>query len=272
MEFSILETMKKTYIYILLALFFTSCEKVIDIDLNDSEPRIVVDAQVLNYGPGFDGNAVVKLSWTSNFYETNTFRAIENAKVMVTDANGNKHQLSSQEPGIYRNPSIPQAQMGDHYNLEITVDGKTIKSSSTIARQVKIDSLSYSIDAFGPKQNEGFMVNCHFTDPANEVNYYYMKLKINNIYSQGYFITRDDGLDGKPMTYTFFRNLITVPSQVYVELYTLDEAAFEYFKVLAMMEQGGMSTAPGNPPSNIEGDAIGLFKAGFVDVKSISIP
>jgi hypothetical protein len=264
--------MKKLYIFIILVLVFASCEKVIEVDLNEANPRIVVDGNIDFKDQKTTGNAFVQLHWTSSFYESNSFETIENAQVKLTDTQGKIYNLSHSSNGYYLATGIHKGQIGEEYKLEVLVDGKTLKSKTTLARSVKIDSLSYTLDNFGPHQGGGYMVNCHFTDPAGEVNYYYLKLFIDNIPCQGFFITRDDGLDGKAITYTFFRNLIEGPNDVTVVLYTLDEASFEYFKVLAMMDQGGMSTAPGNPPSNIEGDAIGLFRAEYMDIQSIQIP
>ena len=264
--------MKKTYLYIILILLFASCEKVIEIDLNEADSRIVVDGKINFSNNGLSGEAYVQLHWTGSFYENNTFETIDNAQVKVSDKQGIVYTLTHSSNGQYFNPNIQKGQLGDTYKLEIQIDGKPISSQSSLARSVLIDSLSYTLDSFGPKQGDGYNINCHFTDPAGEVNYYYLKIKINGIYSSGYFLSRDDAMDGKPITYTFFRNPIKKPSNVEVELYTLDETSFEYFKVLAMQQQGGMSTAPGNPPSNIEGEAIGVFRANYMDIQSISVP
>jgi len=264
--------MKKTLLYISLILLFASCEKVVVIDLNDSDPRIVVDGRINQGKNALYGEAYVQLHWTASFYETDSINTIKNAQVKITDKQGNVDKLTHIGHGLYFNPNISKGQIGDSFQLEINVDGKTFHSTSTLTRPVPIDSLTATIDNFGPHQGDGYTVNCHFTDPAGETNYYYLKIMIDGVYSPGWYITRDDGLDGKAITYTFFRNLIEEPSNVQVELYTIDEASFEYFKVLTMMNQGGMSTAPGNPPTNIEGGAIGIFSVRNKDVQTISVP
>ena len=264
--------MKKTILYISLILLFASCEKVVVIDLNESDPRIVVDGRINFNKNGLYGEAYVQMHWTASFYEVDSLNTIKNAHIKIIDSQGNANILTHMSHGLYFNPNISKGQLNDSYHIEISVDGENFQSTSTLARAVPIDSLSYTLDNFGPKQGDGYTINCHFTDPAGEKNFYYLKIRINGVYTPGWFITRDDALDGKAITYTFFRNLITDPSNVQIELYTIDETAFEYFKVLAMMNQGGMSTAPGNPPSNIEGGAIGIFRASNIDVQTISVP
>jgi hypothetical protein len=262
----------KLYILVVLALIITSCKKVVDIDLNEANPRIVVDAQIHFADTLPNGFAYLHLHMTSSFYELKPFNIIDSADVKIIDKNGLGYKLSQNKEGIYINTNLPKAGFGDSYKLNISVNGKIISANSTIARPVKIDSLNYKIDDFGPHQGDGYVVTCFFMDPPNEVNYYYLKIMYRGEYQYGYFLTRDDGFDGKQISYAFFRNKFVETGKVQVELYTIDEASFEYYKVLAMMEQGGMSTAPGNPPSNIEGDAIGLFNASFVDTKIIYIP
>jgi len=260
------------YIFILIAIFATSCEKVITVDLNEANPQIVVSSRIDFMEGDQKGTPWVNLHWTASVYETEKLKVIDNAVVKVIDMDGNSSTLSYIGYGFYSGLRVKKGKIGDQYKLQIEVDGKTITSENSLSRSVKIDSLTYALDGFGPHQGDGYTVTCHFTDPANEINYYYLKISINGENQQGYFITRDDGLDGKTISYAFFRNPISSASNVSVELYTLDEAAFEYFKVLAMMEQGGMSTAPGNPPSNIQGDAIGLFFVANMDMKNIQIP
>ena len=56
--------MKKTTLYIsflLLITLFSSCEKVVDIDLNNAEPKLVIDA-IIKWQKGTSGeNQTIKL-------------------------------------------------------------------------------------------------------------------------------------------------------------------------------------------------------------------
>jgi len=265
--------MKTTiYIIILITIFATSCKKVITVDLNEANPRIVVSSRIDFMEGDKKGTPWVNLHWTASVYETENLKVIDNAVVKIIDMDGKSTTLDYANFGFYTGLRIKKGQIGDKYKLQIEVDGKTITSENSLARSVKIDSLTFALTNFGPHQGDGYTVTCHFTDPSNEINYYYLKISINGENQRGYYITRDDGLDGKTISYMFFKNQITKPSKVDIQLFNIDKEAFEYFKVLAMMEQGGMSTAPGNPPSNIKGDAIGLFFVADIDIKSIQVP
>ena len=84
---------------------------------------------------------------------------------------------------------------------------------------------------------------------------------------------RDDGLDGNNLEFIFYNNPLTETCDVKVELFTLDEFAFDYFKVLYdnSPHGGPANAAPGNPVSNIKGGAIGIFRAAFVSRDTIHV-
>ena len=266
--------MRKIVYYIALVLLISSCEKVVNIDLNEANPKIIVDAIVVDTGNGL-GSAVVRLSWSSSFYEDNSFTPIENATIHMTDPRGKVYDFYEypNEKGVYHNPTLYATYMGDEFKLEIEAEGEKLSAVSTLPRFVKIDSLTIAPFVFGPHGGDGFVVQCHFMDPPNEKNYYYLKLIINDTVQTDYFIGSDDAIDGKRVDYVFFQHSITNGAFVVVQLYTIDEVAYDYFRVLQQDESsGGMSAAPGNPVSNIQGNAFGLFRATAMDQDYIIVP
>ena len=76
--------------FIIYILLLSACEKVVYIDLNTSDPKLVVEANITDskYGQGYYLNAV-KLSRTVNYYDGNVFPAVNNASVFISDDLGN---------------------------------------------------------------------------------------------------------------------------------------------------------------------------------------
>ena len=79
--------------------FFSSCEKVVYIDLNSTNPIPVVEANVTN----MPGPYTVKLSTTVNYYDSNTFPAITDATVTISDNAGNS-EILRQTWAVYIKP------------------------------------------------------------------------------------------------------------------------------------------------------------------------
>src|ERR1700739_1121707 len=90
-------TLKIIFALVILAAGVSSCQKVINIDLNSANPDIVVDAEVMdNAGP-----YTVNLTQTVNFSDNNVFPAVNGASVLISDNAGNSELLTETSPGNY---------------------------------------------------------------------------------------------------------------------------------------------------------------------------
>ena len=73
--------MNKIIVALFSILFLSNCTQVIDIDLNNSDPKIIVEGSITNEaGPYF-----VKLSKSVNFDQSNSYPPISNAVVTSSD-------------------------------------------------------------------------------------------------------------------------------------------------------------------------------------------
>ena len=79
----------KKLILILLSITIYSCEDVIDLDLNKSQPKLIIEASI-NWVKETSGNEQeIKLSLSAPFYDLETPPA-NNAQISVFDNNGNQ--------------------------------------------------------------------------------------------------------------------------------------------------------------------------------------
>ncbi len=252
---------RKYILFIISALLFASCTKVIDVDLNDASPMIVVDASVNSYDNVLytDQNVWVKVSWSSSYFENNTPTPIDDASLAVINANGDRFDLVHNTSGGYY-ASIPADKRSNEWKLEGLIEGKEFKSNTQIPNYVAIDSILAAKLPFGPPK-DGLTPIVFFTDIAGEENYYRMKIWINDTLQNKLYITRDDGFDGKQIAYPFMRLQLKTNDKFRVELLCIDKFSLDYYKVFAMNTGGGgFSAAPGNPLSNIDGEGmIGIF-------------
>ena len=253
------------YKYIILASFAilfagSACEKVIDIELNEADQTIVIEAIVEDQ----IGSNQVQITRSGGFYQTNDFEAVNGAEVIITDENGNSFSLEEKEPGIYQHDSLT----GDYsqtYTLTVSTDGKDYAAASTVPSEVKIDSVSYEF-VQTPFGTSGYRVLINFTDPAETLDYYRVK-----IYKQGekggeYQIFNDELFNGNPTQLGLFQTLFEKGDEVIVELIHIDEAAYDYFNALLDItsDAGPGLAAPANPKSNITNNALGYFSAQAV--------
>lgn len=259
----------KLLLFLLIVLFASSCEKVIDIDLNSSDPKIVIEAEISD-----QSFCKVKLTQTVNFDESNSFSAVTGATVKITDNFGNTETLTETSAGNYIG-SVLTGISGRTYTLEVAASDKTYKAISTIPQPVLIDTLLVE-ELFG--HISGKVVEAKYTDPLGIKNFYRFILVVNSVDKKLIVITDDRLADGEIITQpipAINEKIISYNTgdTAVVYLQSIDKGVYEYFRTLKQLEGGGHggSTSPANPQSNIDNEALGYFNAYSVKSKSIII-
>ena len=78
-------------------LFLSSCEEVIVLDLKETSPQTVIEAN-LNAGAGV---CQVLISRSNGFYDTNSFEKIGNATIELLNNSGSNFTFSKINAGEY---------------------------------------------------------------------------------------------------------------------------------------------------------------------------
>jgi len=267
----------KKIISVLILFIFYSCEKVIDIDLKNSEPKIVIDGTITDQ----PGPYTVKISKTGDYYKPGTFPAVAGAEVTISDNAGNSEILSEVTEGFYQTSTI-QGVPGRTYSLKVIAEGKEYTAVSTMPEAIEIDSLTYKYQpggSFGPDATEGYKLYIHFTDPAGIENYCRFKVYKNGQLTKGYYLYDDKYTNGNSYDYNDFEDdaILQLNDTAIVELLTLDKSTYDYYSTLSNVLTEGdtgppmMMTTPANPNSNLSNGALGYFGAFTVRSDSIVI-
>jgi len=253
----------------LLAAIFSSCEKVIELDLNEAEQKIVVEA-VLKDSPG---NNYILISQTSTVYTDQNFDNISGADVRVKDKNNIEYVFPEDPliPGKYWNSTFSVLPDND-YSLTIVANGETITSTCHSYAKPTIDSMIYYPSPFSAQTADTvYMVDYFSVDNVNEANHYRLRIWINSVEIRTYYyIGNDDFINGATYNAPFFGADAHSGDTVFIELNTLDKANYTYLFTLS--SNSSNSTAPANPTSNLEGNALGYFGAFSTDTMMLIIP
>ncbi len=263
----------KFSIWLIITFLFSSCEKVIDIDLNSSDPKIVVEAEISD-----QSFCKVKLTQTVNFDESNNFPGVTGAIVRISDNLGNTESLNETSQGIYNGYTL-QGIQGRTYSLEITYDGKIYTAISTMQSPVSIDSLFIEKFNGGPGMGGGKSICVQFKDPAGVDNYYRFIQIINNVVQNSIIIDADVLLDGNTIIRTLHSQNpngsdLQTGDSVTVLLLSINKDAFDYFRTFNQLSGGGgglSAASPANPLSNFSNGALGFFSVHAIKSKSIII-
>lgn len=268
--------MSKFYIYSLLiavAFSVSSCEKVIDVDINTSASQIVIEGIITNQNT----LQTVKISESVPYTNTNTYPAVTAAQLTVTDDEGRVWTLRERAAGTYT--FGPMSGIAGHkYTLKAVVRDVTYNASSTMPSAVKIDSLGIRLITFGGSDRK--QVEVHYTDPADQVNQYRWILKINGIQAKQVFADDDQFTNGNAVTNILFyndddndNNDFKTGDELEVEMQCIDRSIFTYWYTLSQQTQNGPGggVTPGNPPSNIDHNALGYFSAQTTEKNTVVV-
>lgn len=257
-------------IFQFFALFITGCEKIIDIDLNEVNPAIVVEGNLSLT----DHTLEVIISQTGSYFETKSLQKIKGAAVILENDTGNRYQADETKEGIYINETINTTK-GQNYKLVIEFNGIKYSASGKASTAVVIDSVSYELQKKTPFYDEGYRVKLYFTDPPMVDNYYRLKIYKNGFLMQSVsdlVVFDDSGIDGKPIEIKLRGQIFDKGDEARIEMLSIDKSAWRYFTTLrdiASLNPG--SPSPANPVSNFDNGALGYFSVWSHDSKSIII-
>ncbi|WP_300440769.1 DUF4249 domain-containing protein [Christiangramia sp.] len=258
----------QVYIIIFLILGMTSCEEVVDIPLQESEPRLVIDASIEWFKGTSGQNQGIRISKTSSFYEEGT-PGVENAQVTVTSEDGSQFEFIHQQEGIYINNNF-QPEINSTYTLEVIVDDEKYMATETLNPVVPIDDIEQL--ASGGFTGEDIEIKAFYTDPSETEDYYLFKFKDEDIRLELY---EDEFTNGNRIFGYYSSEDIKPGDKIGIEIQGISKSYYEFLFILRSQvgtNQGGPfetmpATVKGNivNRTNLDNYPFGYFRLSEVD-------
>lgn len=246
--------MKKKLLIILalLTVLFSACEKVIDLDLENSKASIVIEGNLND----LNVDQLIRVTKTVAFGTDRKSDPISDASVVVRSSANEEITFVYERDGYYRAQNF-QVRPGIKYSLEIVAEGEYYRSSVTMPSYVAIDSLGISKEKIFTE--ERYYPTFKFYDPAQVINYYLYEIAVNNSPMRFASTYNDKFNDGKYITHEISdRTLdLELDDEVRVIRYCVDASVYKFWNEFQSANPGG--AAPGNPSSNISNGALGYF-------------
>ncbi|WNJ18459.1 DUF4249 domain-containing protein [Pontibacter sp. G13] len=255
----------KSFTYILMglmvALASTACEKVIDVDLEETDRVIVIEAALSEGTQDFQ----VNISKTTNYFGASEDLFVPDATVVLADDEGTTWPIDHVGEGVYVAPVTAMA--GRTYTLTVEAEGETYTAISRLLQPVTLDSLTIEFQEPIGAFEGGYLVFLNYQDPAGVSNFYRALHERNGELQTGpdFLQLWDDGIvDGTETRLPLFNQFFEVGDTVMVEMRHLDEPVYDYYETLsAIIGTGGGGgsgvAAPANPNTNWTGNAQGHF-------------
>ena len=245
--------MKKFSIILMSLFLFTTCEDVIDVDLNETEPRLVIEASI-NWFKNTTGNTQsIKLSLTAPFFNDTVLPA-NGASVQITDANNNTFNfIEENTTGIYKNTTFIPV-INQTYNLTINYQNEVYTATETLKSVTPIDYIEQIND--GGFTGEDIELKVFYTDPAAEENYYFFEFISDIPVLPTLEVYDDEFTNGNQIFGYYTEEDLAAGDEVTIRNYGISERFYEFMFIL--LQQG--SEDGGGPfetqPATVRGNCI----------------
>lgn len=255
------------FLFLILAVTsLTGCEEVIDLDLNSSDPKFVIEADLND----LSNEQIIRVSQTVNVDEPYSSKAVNDAIVHVTDVQGKQHNFTSIGDGIYRSTNFRPAANGK-YSLRVNIGDEEFLSTTTRVPYVNVDSLGIMEEEIFNEYY--FVLTFKFFDPKNVDNYYKYSYSVNggpfkfgNVFSDkfnnGLYVTHE-------ITDRDEDTKFVVGDSIIVRRECIAKDVYDFWSELKSINPG--TAAPANPKSNISNGSLGYFSVSSAKLYAVKI-
>ena len=253
---------------VLLLASFCSCQKVINVNLNSSSPRYVIEGNVTN----LPGPYLLTITKSVNFNQLNIAPTVSGATVVITDNNtGLADTLTETSPGSYNTHTLVGTP-GRKYLMYVNAGGNIFTASSTMPQLVSLDSLYTQESAF---RGNSYSVVPVYTNNTNANSYYYFAEYRNDTETAAVFTRKGSsevsGVISQSLGGGGDGSSLTDGDVVLIDMQCVDSGVYEYYTTLQQTNNQNSAT-PANPASNIAGGALGYFAAHTSSQRTVVVP
>ncbi|MCG2461067.1 DUF4249 domain-containing protein [Flavobacteriaceae bacterium F89] len=246
--------MRNFSICIFCILLLSGCQKVVDVDLPTTDPRLIIDATFSTFFDSGKKNVegAVKLSLTASFY-SKELPPVNDATVYMTDMDTGDIVIFSESdnPGIYIPPVLSNFPVPNKtYKLSVIYKNETYEGTATMIPTVPIDSLSQGDVTLLNDETE---IIVSFTDEENRSDFYLFDLDFNL-----FLTTYDQFYQGQKFTFSYFYEDIEPGKEITVKINGVDEQFYNYMNiVISQSGQNDVGPFP-TPPAAVRGNMVNI--------------
>ena len=265
--------MKNIIIVALGVIFFSSCTKVVTIELADSDAKVVVESIISDQLQPYK----VRLTLTAPYFNDSN-PPIDNALVYISDDMGNIDTLTYNGDGFYLSNGNRQTQQGHTYFLKVIHNGTIYEAESRVPDyKMNVDSVSVIYQEASAFSEAGYNVILNGQENASTVDFVRFQFYKNDTLQTEpfkYFISDDIFVNGNYIIAQVPYNYQSGDT-ARVEIQSIDRGYYKFLFTLSTQAQntgGPFDTAPANPPTNVNNGALGYFAACSIDWMEKVIP
>ena len=267
------------HLIVLLSIFsFSSCEDVVQVDLETDSPRLVIEASINWYRNTIGNRQIIKLTTTTNYYDHLT-PTVSGATVYITNSsNVNFIFTESQQSGEYVCTNFKPV-INETYTLTVQNAGQTYHATETLKSITPITEIIQNNE--GGFTGNKIEIKSYYTDPIDETNYYLYKYNYSNQVTQNFYTDEDTFFQGNSFFSISQSDDLKVGDEIIVTHYGISKQYYNYMNVLVSIAGGNGGGPFQSPPATVRGNItnttnkenypLGYFSLSEVDTKTYKI-
>lgn len=244
-----------TIVSLLFVLVFSSCEDVVNLDLETGEAKLVVDAEII-WKKGTAGNEqVIKISKMAPYYN-NTTPKVSGAQVRIENSTGDIFTFNETEPGIYICTNFIPVLNAD-YKLFVTAEGQSFTATEKLTSVTPIDKVEQAlVPDFGGE--DVIELTFYYKDPADQANFYLTDYQSEFLLFPEYELTDDELFNGNDISTRFSDEDMKPGNTVEITHRGISKSFYNYMKLILEVYDGNPFSVP---PGNIRGNIVNTSDA-----------
>jgi hypothetical protein len=267
-----IKTLLKVIGFACILLQILACEQVIQVDLKEAEPTLVVEALVTDSLAPFR----VKLTTTKPYFSSDRAPVVATAFVTIADNSGNTDTLKYNGNGIYLTAQAKKGIPNLTYTLLIKYNNKQYSAAAVLNQHYQIDSITYKF-VKGTPLPPGYYMTLYAGALQKPGHFFQIRILRNDtpqIFPFKYFTDGDQFIViGKPIV-AQIPYVLRQHDKVDFEYYAITKEYYQYlFNLNNQLNSSGgpFDAQPANLPTNINGGAFGYFVVAGINKRSFVI-
>ncbi|MCD0471722.1 DUF4249 domain-containing protein [Flavobacterium sp. JAS] len=249
--------MKKATLLIVffMSLFFTSCEEVVDVDLDTAPPKLVIEAAI-NWEKGTTGNEqTIKLTTTTGYFE-NVIPTVSSAIVYIENSHNEKFNfIEVKKTGRYVCINFTPV-IDEQYKLTVISRGNRYNATETLKSVAPITRIEQNNE--GGITGTDIELRAFYNDPGDADNYYLYKYLYSNKVTSTFYVDEDKFYQGNEFFSKSDDDDLEIGNTIEITHFGISKQYYNYMTILVSIAGSNVGGPFQSPPATVKGNIINV--------------
>lgn len=245
--------MKKATLLIVffISIFFTSCEEVVDVELDTAPPKLVIEAAINWYKGTTGAQQTIKLTTTTGYFE-NVIPAVSGATIFVKNSAGQQFNfIEVPKSGRYVCTNFKPV-INQEYTLTVITNGNTYTATETMKSIAPITRLEQNNE--GGFTGKDIEVRAFYNDPVDADNYYLYKYEYSNKITSNFYVDEDKFFQGNEFFSLSDDDELKPGDKLEITHYGISKQYYNYMSILVSIAGSNVGGPFQSPPATVKGN------------------